>query len=87
MGEPAILHDAHSLVASGQACWIDAPPSSSTRRHDASIQPACSHAEQWLARDGTWRCITCDPWVFAGEVVKTRTSRESDPTSEHRSAR
>ena len=32
----------------------------------------CGHAEQWLARDGSWRCTTCEPPVFAGEVVDTK---------------
>jgi hypothetical protein len=35
----------------------------------------CTHDDgQWLARDGAWRCLSCDPPAFPGEVVdKTHT--------------
>ena len=32
----------------------------------------CGHSQRWRARDHVWRCTTCDPPAFAGEVIETR---------------
>ena len=39
-------------------------------------EPLCEHGELWLARDGWWRCVVCDPPVWASEVVERRTREE-----------
>jgi Protein of unknown function (DUF3631) len=39
----------------------------------------CGHSAQWLARDGSWRCATCDAPAFVREVVAMRT-RDADDT-------
>jgi putative DNA primase/helicase len=31
----------------------------------------CGHTDLWQARDGRWRCATCEPPAFATEVVNT----------------
>ena len=69
--EEAVLGDAEPLVASGQPRRIDAPPL--PRLDDTAHRPGCSHTEQWRARDGNWRCTTCEPAAFAAEVIDTKT--------------
>lgn len=32
----------------------------------------CDHVDLWRARDGVWRCESCDPPVFAAEVLERR---------------
>jgi predicted transcriptional regulator len=40
---------------------------------DGASAPLCGHSRQWLARDDTWRCSTCEPPLLANEVRDTRT--------------
>jgi 5S rRNA maturation endonuclease (ribonuclease M5) len=30
---------------------------------------SCGHSEVWLARDGAWRCMACEPPTFPGEII------------------
>jgi hypothetical protein len=46
---------------------------------------ACGHGEQWQARDEQWRCTTCTPPLFPGEVIGMRATHDADNTSAGRS--
>jgi hypothetical protein len=57
---------ANSQNGGSSSAAANEPPAPPTR----PICPAIGHDSAWQARDGHWRCTSCEPPHFAGEILR-----------------
>src|SRR5262249_38084452 len=59
-----------TLAGGGPVGFVRSVSGSSEVAETAHPDPDCQAPGRWLARDGAWRCLACNPPGFPSEIVE-----------------